>query len=48
MNEGWAVKGDKEIKKDDPVRVCSREWGGSSFGIQPSQALGRSVAVGTC
>lgn len=42
------VKDDKEIKKDDPVRVCCREWGGSSFGIQPAQASGRSEAVGTC
>lgn len=46
--EGWAVKDDKEIKKGDPVRACSREWGGSLFGIQPSRALGRSEAVGTC
>lgn len=37
-----------DILKEDPVRVCTREWGGSSFGIQPSRALGRSEAVGTC
>lgn len=27
VNEGRAVKDDKEIKTDDPVRVCSIESG---------------------